>query len=128
MVPLAAAPVIENARAAPGVAYSGKARRDFANRGVPIDLFEGSVGLAPKRCRQAIPPVLVKVQTLRFLACVAVRCGRGAVTSYPRDVAVFDLYFDSAIDRAQDASRLEPLVSHDASPDQSAGRARASAD
>ena len=112
MVSLAAASVIENARSAPGVADFYETGRDFANRRVPIDFLEGAVGLAPERRGQTVAPILIEVYALGLLARVTVRGDMSAVTAYAGQVAVFNLDFDSAIYRTQDACRFLPFVSH----------------
>ena len=84
VVPLPAAAVVEDRRAAVGVAHVGEAGGDLADRGVPVDLLEGAVGPAAQRRGEAVRTVLVVVEAQRLLARVAVRRGMGLVAADAR--------------------------------------------
>src|SRR5271155_5836387 len=73
MIPLPAAAVIEDARAAELLANFKEAGSDLADRGIPVDFLEVAVGSPPHRRSQPVPAILVVVNPLRLLAGVALR-------------------------------------------------------
>ena len=119
VVPLPTAAVIEDRRAAVGVADGAEPRRHLADRGVPVDLLERAVVATPERRRQSMPSVLVVVETQRLLARVALRRGMSLVTADALDAPPIESHFDAAVDAAEDARGLMPLsfrvAGHDAS-------------
>src|SRR5258708_6440173 len=110
MIPLPSAAIVEDARATMSIAHADQAFSDFANRSIPIDFLEGPVGAPAQRRGQPVFSILVVVDTLRFLTRVSMRCDVFAIAADPRDMPAIKLHFDSAIDAAQDASGLMPLV------------------
>ena len=112
MIALPAAAVIEDARAAVSVAHALEASRDLANSGVPVDFLEGAVWASTQRRGQAVPAVLVVVNPLRLLASVTLRGHVIAISTDARDVAPVELYLDPAVNAAQDANGLLPVVTH----------------
>ena|SRR5579862_5794176 len=68
MVSLAAASVIENARATPSIANAAHAPGNLADGGVPAEFLEAAVGVATKRRGQPVSDILVVVEALRLLA------------------------------------------------------------
>ena len=116
MIPLPAAAVIEDARAAPLLAHSKEARGDLADCGVPVDFLEAAVGPPPHRRSQPVSAILVVVNPLRLLAGVALRRDMLPVSVHARDMPPFELHLDSAIDTAQDANRLLPVFTHGTTP------------
>ena len=117
MIPLPAAAVIEDARAAPLLAHLEEARGDLADCGVPVDFLESAVGPPPHRRGQPIPAILVVVNPLRLLAGIALRRDMLPVTADTRDMPSLELHLDSAIDTAQDANRLLPVFTHGTTPE-----------
>src|SRR5579863_295298 len=112
MIALAAAAVIEDARAAVGVAHPFEACGNLANRGVPVDFLEGAVGTPPQRRSQPITAVLVIVNPLRFLAGIALRRDVIAISAHASDMTPVELHFDPAVHAAQNANGLLPVVAH----------------
>src|SRR6266481_8374594 len=104
MISLPAAAIIEDARAAVGIAHFLEARRDLANRPVPVDFLEGAIGTSPKRRGQPIPAVLVVVDSLRLLARVALRRDVIAISAHASDMASVELHLDPAVHAAQNAN------------------------
>src|SRR5579862_6794016 len=116
MIALSAATVLEDAGAAVGFAHALEACGDLANGSVPVDLLEGAVGAPSKRRGQAVPAVLVVVDPLRLLARVTLRRHVIAVSPDARDVAPLEFHVDAAVNTAQDANGLLPVVTHGGSP------------
>src|SRR5579862_4139196 len=116
MIALAAAAVIEDARAAVSIAHALEACGDFANRGVPVDFLEGAVGPSPERRGQPIPAVLVVVNSLRLLAGIALRRDVFAISAHASDMTPVELHLDSAVHAAQDANSFLPVVAHGGPP------------
>src|SRR5208282_3183366 len=112
MITLPAAAVIENARAAISVAHLDQALGDLADGGVPADFLEAAVGAPPQRRCQPVSAILVIVKPLRLLAGVAARRDVLAISTNARDVASVELDLDPAVDAAQDADGLLPVVTH----------------
>ena len=112
MVPLAAAAVIEDLVAAVARLDVHELRGDLADRGVPIDRFEGPVRPAPERCIEPIAGALVEVEPLRLLAEIPARDRVVAIALELHDLPAAvsaDLHLEPAVQAAQDAGRLPPL-------------------
>src|SRR6185369_9123581 len=112
MVPLTAAAVVENRLAAVFVANRREARRDLADRGIPVNLLEGSVRAPAQRLGQPVRSVLVEVEAMRLLACVASRRRVRVVAAKLHQAATIlasELNLDSAVALAQDAGRRFPF-------------------
>src|SRR6185295_14770013 len=86
VVPLPASAVIEDRLAAVRVPDRREPRRDFPDRGVPVDLLERAVGTPPQWRRQPVRPVLVVVDAERLVARVAARRRMRLVAADARDV------------------------------------------
>jgi hypothetical protein len=71
MVALTTAAVIQDRRAAMGVADRRAALGDLADGHVPVDLFEAAVRAPPERCGQAVATVLIVIQPHRLVARVS---------------------------------------------------------
>src|SRR5688572_7667467 len=71
VVRLAATAVVEDRITAEAISHAGEPLRNLTNGGIPIDLFEAAVGFAPQRGRQKIAAVLVIVEPMGLLACIA---------------------------------------------------------
>ena len=111
VVPLPATPVVEDRRAAPGVAHVGEAGRHLGDRGVPVDLLEGAVGPAAHGRGEAVRTVLVVVEPQGLLARVAVRRRMGLVPADAREpaaVVTAEAHLDAAVALAEDAGRRMP--------------------
>ena len=112
VVPLAAAPVVEDRLAAVGGPHVVEAGGDLGDRRVPVDLLEGPVGAPAQRGRQPVAAVLVVVEAQGLLARVARAGGVGLVAPDPLErppVVTAEAHLDAAVDRAEDARRLVPL-------------------
>ena len=112
MIPLPAAAVVEDARPAVRVTDADEPRGNLADRRLPVDGLERAVRPPSQRRRQSVASVLVVVEPLRLLTRVAARPGMGAVAADTGNVPVVELHLDPAVDAAQDARRLSPLVAH----------------
>ncbi len=118
VVALAAAAVEEDLLAAVLVDHVLEASRDLGDGGVPVDRFERAVRAAPHRAGEAVRAVLVVVEAERLLTRVALAGRVRLVAADPLDRRSVELDLDPAVDRAQDARRLVPLVAHDGSVQQ----------
>ena len=113
VVALAATAVAEDRRAAVGVAHVAEPGGDLGDGGVPVDRLVGAVGPAAHRRRQPVAAVLVVVEPQRLLAGVAGAGGVGLVAAHPLEgptVVTAEAHLDPAVDRAEDARGLVPLV------------------
>ena len=97
MISLAASTVIEDAAAAPSLAHLEKAIRHLPDSSIPVDFLEGAVWPASQRGGQAVTPVLIEVDALRFLACIPLRCDMIAIAADPRDATSIEFPLDAAV-------------------------------
>ena len=104
-------------RRAPRLIATGTCR-DLRDRRVPVDLLEGPVLTATERRGQPAVLVLVVVEAQRLLARVALRSGMRLVAADPLEATPVEPHLDPAVDAAQDAGGLVPLVAHAMSPRQ----------
>src|SRR5215467_5713810 len=115
MVSLPTAPVVEDGLAPVGVPHRREPRGDFGDRGVPIDLLEGTVSAATQRPEHALTAsVLIVIQAERLLTGVALRGGVRLVASDLLETAAVvtaELDEDAAIALAEDARRRFPVGS-----------------
>ena len=116
VVPLPAAPVVEDRLPAVGVAHLGEPGRHLGDGGVPVDLLERAVVAAAQRGRQPVPAVLVVVEAQRLLARVALRRRVGLVAADALEAATVvaaEAHLDAAVALAEDAGRWLPgVVAH----------------
>src|SRR6185436_15140332 len=112
VVALAAAAVIEDRVAAMAIAHRREPRGDLADRGVPVDRLERAVGAPPQRLGDAVAAVLVVVEAMRLLACIAARRGMALVAADPDQVVALELDLEAAVALAEDARRALPAISH----------------
>jgi len=106
VIPLTAPAVVEDRLAAKALPHLREAGRDFADRGVPVDLLETAVGAPAHRRQQAVAAVLVVVQTSRLLADVALGNRVRPVTPDASELpSVFSaqLHLDAAVALAENA-------------------------
>ena len=109
VVSLAATAVVKDAGAAvPGLDV-GQLLGDLADGGRPVDVLVAAVGATTLGAADAVTPVLIEVHALRLLADVALRGGVVLVPSGLHDAPAFGLDLQSAVQRADDASRLLPI-------------------
>src|SRR5262249_18331427 len=121
MVPLAAAggwspgapaAVVEHRPPAVGVTDGCEARRNLADRRVPVDLLEAAVAAPAERFREPVGTVLVVVEPERLLASVSLRgrmCVVAAHAHQAPPVPATELHFDAAVALAQDAGGRLPV-------------------
>ena len=106
VVSLAATAVVEDGFAAEPVSHVRQPRRDLADRGVPVDLFEAAVGAPAHGRQQAVAAVLVVVEAPGLLADVALGDGVCPVTADAGElpsVVAAQLDLDAAVALAEDA-------------------------
>ena len=103
MVSLPTAAVVEAGVGAVLVGNGGEPSDDLGDRGVPVDLGVGAVGLALERAGQPALHVLVVVDAERLLAGVALGADVALVAADPGDLALVDAHLDAAVVAAEDA-------------------------
>ena len=109
VIPLAAAAVVENRLATVLVAHRGESLSHLGDRRVPVDLLERAIGATTHRRSQPVASVLVMIQTMRLLACIALRAGMLLVAAHLGDPPALGLDLEPAIDAAENARCLLPL-------------------
>jgi hypothetical protein len=112
MVTLASTTVVEDCLAAVLFAQRGKTFRHFRDRSAPVNLFEAPVNPPTLRLRQPMWAILIEVESMCLLACIALRCGMRVVTAHFHQVAaVFaaELDFDAAVALTQNAGCRFPV-------------------
>jgi len=110
MIPLPAAPVVEDRLSAVLVAHSGEALGHLTHHSVPVDLLERAVGTPAKGIEDTLAtPVLVVVEPQRLLARVPLRRGVGLVAADAHHRRPVGAHLDAAVDRAEDAGGLVPV-------------------
>ena len=108
MVALAGTAVVEDAFAAVFGLDGEELLSDFTDGAVPVDVLVGSVGAAAFREVDPVGSILVVVEALGFFAEVALGNRAGFVAADVGDVVVFDLGFEGAVERADDAGGFVP--------------------
>ena len=89
--------------------HSFPTRRSSDLRGVPGDRFKTAVRASAQGAGQAVPMILVVVESSGFFAGVTPGTGVSLVAFEPFQVTVFELNLQSAIDAAEDACGGLPL-------------------
>ena len=113
MIALPATAVVQNSRAAVGVANCGKLRSDFADGRVPIDLFERAIVAAAHWQPQTVRAVLIVIEPQRLFARVSARrrmCLIAADAFESAAGVAAESHLDTAIAFAQDARCLLPVT------------------
>ncbi len=106
MIALPAAAVVEDRFAAVRIADRGETCRDFTDRGIPVNFFEGSVGATSQRLGQAVRVVLVEIQARGLFAGVTLGARMRIVAAdahKPSSIITAQLNLDAAVALAKDA-------------------------
>src|SRR5262249_57298073 len=110
MMALSAAAIKRETLAAVAIDEVADTRGDFRNRCVPVDRIEAAIGAAPQRCGQAVAVMGVPGNPRGLVAEIAPRFRIVAVAADLADLAVLDQDLDAAIDIADVAGGLPPIL------------------